>query len=132
MPPVWVPASAARAIHAELIREFGGLPGPPREAAFASTLMRPQHLLAHEDLQPPIWRLAAAHGYGFAKNHCFPDGNKRVALAIIDVFLQLNGYELIASEEDAALTILSLAAGQITELDLADWIEKSCKSAKLA
>src|SRR5579862_6591032 len=122
MAPVWVPASAARAIHASLIAEFGGLPGTPKEAPFASTLTRPQQLLAHEDPPPPIWRLAASYGYGFAKNHCFPDGNKRVALAVIDVFLQLNGYELIASEEDAVLTILSLAAGEITETDLADSI----------
>jgi death on curing protein len=91
--------------------------------------MRPQQLLAYSDPQPPVWRLAAAYGYGFAKNHCFPDGNKRIALAVIDVFLQLNGYELVASEEDAALTIQSLAAGQVTELDLASWIEENCKRA---
>ena len=128
MAPVWVPAAAARAIHAELIREFGGLAGSPKEPAFASTLMRPQQLLAYENAQPPLWRLAAAYGYGFAKNHCFPDGNKRVALAVIDVFLQLNGLELIAREEDAVLTIQALAAGQMTEIELADWIERNCAS----
>ena len=57
-----------------------------------------------------------------SRSHCFPDGNKRVALAIIDVFLQLNGFELNASEADAASTILALAAGDLTEDELADWI----------
>jgi len=52
-----------------------------------------------------------------------PDGNKRVALAIIDVFLRLNGLELMADEMDAVDTIRSLAAGELTEKQLADWIE---------
>ena len=58
-----------------------------------------------------------------AKNHCFKDGNKRISLAAIDVFLQLNGYELLAKEADAVFVIESLAAGNITEEELARWIE---------
>ena len=47
--------------------------------------------------------------------------DKRIALAIIDVFMQLNGFELIAREEDAVLTIRSLAAGELSETELARW-----------
>lgn len=68
-------------------------------------------------------RLAAAYGFALAKGHCFADGNKRVALSIIDVFLQMNGSELTASEPDAVVTIQALAAGELTEEELAAWIE---------
>jgi death-on-curing protein len=67
-------------------------------------------------------RLAAAYGFALARGHCFPDGNKRVALAIIDVFLRMNGMELTADEPDAVSTIQSLAAGDLTEDQLAEWI----------
>ena len=114
------------AIHTELIREHGGVPGPPRDSALESTLARPQQFLNYADSAPSIFKLAATYGFGLAKNHCFPDGNKRLALAVIDVFLQLSGFELTAREEDAVLTIRSLAAGDLSEADLANWIEKNC------
>jgi death-on-curing protein len=115
-----------RAIHAELVREHGGLPGHPRESALESTLARPQQPVTYAVPAPSISQLAAAYGFGLAKNHCFPDGNKRVALAIIDVFMQINGFELTAREEDAVLTIRSLAAGDLNEAELATWIQKNC------
>jgi death-on-curing protein len=65
----------------------------------------------------------SAYGFGFAKNHCFTDGNKRIRLVAIDVFLQLNGYELIAEEAEAAIVIEGLAAGEMSEDELANWIE---------
>lgn len=67
-------------------------------------------------------RLAAACGFALARGHCFADGNKRVALAIIDVFLQLNGSELAASELDAVVTLQALAAGELSEDELTEWI----------
>jgi death-on-curing protein len=94
-----------------------------------AALARPKNLLAYAGSPPSLARLAAAYGFALARGHCFPDGNKRVALAIIDVFLQLNGAELTAAEPDAATTILSLAAGTLTEEELADWI--SANSAPL-
>lgn len=70
-----------------------------------------------------VFELAARYGHGFARNHSFPDGNKRLALVTIDVFLVANGYELTATEVEAVATITSLAAGEITEDQLAEWIE---------
>jgi death-on-curing protein len=67
-------------------------------------------------------RLAAAYGFALARGHCFPDGNKRVALAVIDVFLRINGLALTADELDAVSTVQSLAAGDLTEDELAEWI----------
>jgi death-on-curing protein len=123
--PIWVPESAVRAIHAELIKEHGGLQGAIREGALEAALARPQHVLAYAETAATLATLAtlaASYGFALAKGHCFSDGNKRTALAIIDVFLQLNGSELTAAEEDAATTILALKAGEVSEPEMAEWI----------
>ena len=70
-----------------------------------------------------VFQLAASYGYGFARNHCFPDGNKRIALVSITVFLLVNGYELQAPETDAVVTIHAVADGSMDENQLAGWIE---------
>ncbi|MDD3448148.1 MAG: type II toxin-antitoxin system death-on-curing family toxin [Gammaproteobacteria bacterium] len=119
--PRWIPAAAIRAIHAELIAEHGGLSGAVDEALLDAALNRPRHLYAYED--PSLPRLAAAYAFGFTGNHPFKDGNKRVALAAIDVFLRLNGRQLTAAEALAAAVIERLAAGQVTEAALTGWIE---------
>lgn len=119
--PRWIPAAAIRAIHAELIAEHGGLSGPVDGALLDAALNRPRHLYVYED--PNLPRLAAAYAFGFTGDHPFRDGNKRVALAAVDVFLRLNGYELTVTEILAATYIERLAAGQISEDRLAAWIE---------
>jgi death-on-curing protein len=67
--------------------------------------------------------LAAAYGFGLYKGHCFPDGNKRLALATMDIFLRINGHPLTATEVDAALTMLALASDQMSETDLTAWVK---------
>lgn len=120
--PIWVPPRAVVAIQAELIAEHGGLAGPPRHGDLEAALGRPVNLHAYSETPPTLPRLAAACGFALARGHCFPDGNKRVALAIIDVFLRMNGLELTADQVDAVDTIQSLAAGDLTEDQLAEWI----------
>ncbi|NJD31340.1 MAG: type II toxin-antitoxin system death-on-curing family toxin [Gammaproteobacteria bacterium] len=120
--PVWVPLRAVVAIKAELIGEHGGLTGPPRQGDLEAALGRPVNLHAYAETAPKLPRLAATYGFALARGQCFPDGNKRIALAIIDVFLRMNSLELTADELDAADTIQSLAAGDLTEDDLAAWI----------
>lgn len=121
--PAWVPLRAVVAIQGELIAEHGGLQGPPRQGDLEAALGRPVNLHAYCESPPTLPRLAAAYGFALARGHCFPDGNKRVALAIVDVFLQLNGMELTADELDAVSTIQSLAAGELTKDQLAEWID---------
>ena len=87
-----------------------------------AALGRPMNLHAYSKQPASLQRLAAAYGFALARGDCFPDGNKRVALAIIDVFLRMNGLELTAEETDAAETIQALAAGDVTEVALTDWI----------
>jgi death on curing protein len=120
--PVWIPEAAVRAMHAELLQEHGGLDGPVDENALGATPARPQQLDHYSNPAVAIPQLAAAYGFGFANNHCFSDGNKRIALVAVDVFLQMNGYELIATEADAVVTIQALAAGEFDENQLAEWI----------
>lgn len=105
-----------------MLTEHGGLQGTINEGALESTLARPQHLQAYNHSPPGIHEMAAAYGYGFARNHCFSDGNKRIALLSIDMFLDLNGHELTASEPEAVIAMQALAAGDIDEASLADWI----------
>lgn len=125
MPPVWVTERDARLVHAELMAEHGGLQGPSREGTLEAALARPRNLFDYADPPPTLERLAAAYGFALARGHCFPDGNKRLALAIMDVFLQLNGHELTATEADAVLTVRALAAGEIDEEALAAWITEN-------
>lgn len=105
--------------------EHGGAQGRTDEHLLGATLGRPQQLFAYAESTPSLFELAAAYSYGFAKNHCFTDGNKRVALVAIDVFLQLNNYELVAPETEAVAVISQLAGNEMSEAELAVWIEKN-------
>ena len=127
MPIKWLPENAIIAIHGELMAEHGGLTGPTDSKLLSATLARPLHLKTYSNPAPTLFQYAASYGYGFAKNHCFKDGNKRVSLVSIDVFLSLNGYELVADEVDAAITIEALAASGISEDELSLWIEKNTR-----
>jgi len=121
----WLSKSAIMAIHGELMAEHGGLSGTVNDDSLESTVARPQQLLHYGNPEPSLFDLAASYGHGFAKNHCFSDGNKRISLASMDVFLQLNGYELTASEVEAVDTIQRLAASEMSEDVLSSWIEKN-------
>ena len=127
--PRWVPLAAVYAIQAALIAEHGGLQGVRDKGLLESALARPRQKLA--DGEPglaelaELAELAAAYGFGLCRNYPFHDGNERIALAVVDVFLQMNGEELTSSEEDAVVTIRELALGTIGEEELTEWIRKN-------
>lgn len=121
----WIPRDAALAIHAEVLAEHGGLAGLRDEAAFEASLARARNKEAYAHAN--VFALAAAYGFAFARNHPFHDGNKRVALSCVDIFLRLNGYELDASEVDAVATFVDLAAGRLDEAGLAGWVERNAR-----
>lgn len=89
-----------------------------------SALARPENLFAYGE--PNIYKLAASYAYGIAKNHPFIDGNKRTAYVIMELFLLLNGKELIANDDECIKTFLALAAGELSEDDLVKWLQKNC------
>ena len=118
--PVWLDQRSVLALHADLLREYGGLEGLRDEVLLESALARPQNQAAYGD--PSLAGMAAAYAFGIARNHPFVDGNKRTALAAADVFLQLNGHEIVVDEVEAVTVIRDLAAGEIGEEELAAWI----------
>ena len=116
-------AGLVKALHQGLLSNYGGLSGTVREDLLETALAKPLQLLAYKKPKPGLFELAAAYGYGFARLHAFSDGNKRVALAVIDVFLQMNGFELEVAEPEAVLIIQDLAAGRLSEAELAAWVK---------
>jgi death-on-curing protein len=89
-------------------------------------LARAAQLIAYGDA-PDIIDLAAAYTVGIVRNHPFVDGNKRTGFVVGVLFLELNGYQFAASEEDAAQAVLNLAAGQIDELGYTGFLRANSK-----
>jgi death on curing protein len=107
--PLWLEIVEVCAIQNEIVAESGGDSGLLNESALDSTLNKPKNLYHYND-EATLYDLAAAYGYGLVKNHCFVDGNKRIALIATYTFLSINGIELTASEIEAANFFLELAA----------------------
>ncbi len=121
--PIWMDAIDALLAHDRELTVSGGPPGVRDMGMLESALARPRQLWAYADRHPPLTRLAAAYAFGISSNHPFVDGNKRAALLVSFAFLEVNGLEVIATQEDAYLTILALAAGELSEDHLALWFE---------
>lgn len=126
--PIWVLDEVVLAIHSMLLAEHGGGNGVRDSSMLGSALARAKQKLNYEP-KSSIFELAVAYSLGIAKNHPFVDGNKRTAFTIGTLFLEMNGYILIASEVDAAITFENLAAGEVTEKELAEWFQKNSKKA---
>lgn len=120
--PIWIREDVARAIHRRQIAEHGGLDGLRDAGLLATALERPNSLLAYGDPAPDLAALAAAYAWGVARNHPFADGNKRMALVLLRLFLRLNGADLAASGSDKYEIIMRLAVGELTEADLVAWV----------
>jgi death-on-curing protein len=118
----WVEGRVAVALHAEQLRAWGGGQGIRDEGLFESALARPRNLAAYGN--PDAAALAASYAFGLAKNHPFIDGNKRTALVVCETFLIDNGYALIASDAELAVLFEQLAAGELSENELADWFRE--------
>ena len=120
--PVWVSEEDCLSFHDKLLARFGGASGVRDRGLLASALARPQHLFAYEN--PTMCAMAAAYAHGIVKNHPFVDGNKRSGLLAATLFLEANGIRFSATEEDAVVQTLALAAGAITAEDFAAWLKR--------
>lgn len=109
-------------LHEQVIAETGGLPGLRDEALLDSALNAPFQSFGGEDIYPSIQQKAARICFGLVKNHPFADGNKRIGVHVMLVFLALNGIELQYTQQELSDTILQLAAGEIQVTDLHQWI----------
>ncbi|MEW5984119.1 MAG: type II toxin-antitoxin system death-on-curing family toxin [Acidobacteriota bacterium] len=119
--PTWLTRIVVDAIHVDQIREHGGRTGLRDENSLESALARARHKWLYEHVTD-LADLAAAYGFGLARNHPYVDGNKRIALVSMLTFLALNGQAIDATDEDVLTTLLALAAGHLTESALASWL----------
>jgi len=117
---VWIDPNVLYAVHDEQLAEHGGGAGVRDAGLFESALARPVNL-AHYG-EPDAADLAAAYGFGIARNHPFIDGNKRTAFVAVELFLALNGWDLLASDADCIVTMLGVAAGDLEESVFAAWL----------
>jgi death on curing protein len=123
--PVWIELEEARVIHQMQLAEHGGASGVRDQGLLESAMDRPRNLFSYSDPPASVFQLAASYAYGLAKNHAFVDGNKRTALVVCLSFLRQNGFTLTASQEARYLTFYGLAAGTVTEAELAAWLRLS-------
>lgn len=125
---VWVATSVVLAVHDEQIAEHGGAAGVRDLGLLESALARPMHLATYDPDADPAG-LAATYAFGIARNHPFVDGNKRTALVVLELFLELNGHRLVADDADCVASFLALAADEIAEAELAAWVREHAVSA---
>lgn len=121
--PMWLRRTWVDAIHFQQLKRFGGAFGVRDEGAIEAALARPLNRREYGD-DADLATLAAAYGFGFARNHGYIDGNKRIAFLAMAVFLELNGLRLVAEEVDVVRTIVRLAAGDVDEPALAEWVRE--------
>jgi death-on-curing protein len=119
--PVWLLTEVVLATHERLLAEFGGASGIRDRKLLDSALARPKNLFAYGSSTPTA--LAASYAFGIVKNHPFVDGNKRTGFTLAILFLERNGWRFSASEADATIQTLGLAAGDVSEAGYADWLK---------
>jgi len=124
--PRWVSVLVAEAVHFDLLRSHGGMPGVRDQAVLESALARGRQRFSYEP-GSDLASLAAAIGYGLARNHPFNDGNKRVAFVVMVVFLGLNGLDLEVPETEVVTVVSDLAAGGLSEDELAEWLRANTR-----
>ena len=123
--PIWMDTADAVIAHDLELAAHGGSTGVRDAGLLDSAMARARNLWAYAETTPSLTRLAAAYAFGISSNHPFVDGNKRTALLISFAFLDINGIEVTASQEDAYQTILALAAGGLGEEALSIWFERN-------
>ncbi|WP_137753643.1 type II toxin-antitoxin system death-on-curing family toxin [Sphingopyxis sp. L1A2A] len=120
--PVWLDADVALAIHDRQLAEHGGISGVRDSGMLESVLARPRNQWAYGE--DDHIALAAAYAFGLARNHPFGDGNKRTVWVLARLFLRLNGHRIAFSPDAAIAAALALAAGDLSEAELAQWFRE--------
>jgi len=124
--PAWIEQREALAIHGRLLALHGGAAGLRDRGLLESALARPRQLHAYGG-NPGMIELAAAYAAGIIRNRPFMDGNKRTGFLLCALFLEINGYRLVAGEEDATEAVMGLAAGAIDEPAFAAWLRANAR-----
>jgi len=124
--PLWIDLRDVLSLHDRLLALDGGASGVRSQALLESAIARPRQLYAYGD-SPDVVDLAAAYTFGVVRNHPFVDGHKRTGFVSGVLFLELNGYEFTATEEDATEAVLQLAAGKLSEAEFGKWMRANSR-----
>ena len=119
--PAWLSRVVVDAIRSDQIHEHGGMPGVRDENGLESALARPRqkwHYAGSTDMAA----LGAAYAFGLVRNHPYRDGNKRIGFLAMVTFLSVNGHAFDAADAEVVTEFVALAAGEVSEDELADWI----------
>ncbi|MBC7785803.1 MAG: type II toxin-antitoxin system death-on-curing family toxin [Burkholderiales bacterium] len=127
--PIWISEELTLAIHQRQLAEQGGISGVRDPGLLASALARPRQLFAYADPPVDVQAMAASYAFGIARNHPFLDGNKRTTAVVCETFIDLNGQQLQAEDAEMYTVFLNLAAGSVTEAELAEWLRGHLKQA---
>ena len=124
--PLWIEERDVLAIHDRLLALHGGATGLRDLGLLQSALARPHQHHAYAD-KSDVVEMAALYTAGIVRNHPFVDGNKRTGFVIGVLFLELHGFDFKASEEDATLAVMALAAGTLDEAAYTAWLRENAK-----
>jgi death-on-curing protein len=127
--PIWLVPAAVEALHAQTLRQFGGLEGLRDAGLLQSALSPARNLFGYGE--PDLYDLAAAYAYGVVNNHPFNDGNKRTGFLCAALFLEANGLQFTAPEADAAVMTLALADKSVEEAGYARWLRDNTRPRKV-
>ncbi|MBP6533870.1 MAG: type II toxin-antitoxin system death-on-curing family toxin [Arenimonas sp.] len=119
----WIDKQVLIMLHDESLALHGGASGIRDQSLLDSALHRAPNLATYGN--PDYADLAAAYGIGLVNNHAIVDGNKRMAFLSVGLFLMLNGYKLTATQVDATLIMLAVAASDVAEAEFSEWIRKN-------
>jgi death-on-curing protein len=125
--PIWLDRQSVILLQAESLAQHGGSSGIRDAGLLLSALARPLNKWNY-NCDADLATLGAGYGFGLARNHPFVDGNKRIAFIATALFLRLNGYRLSSDPLDEIQTMLSLAAGELSEEEFAAWIRNHTNS----
>jgi len=122
----WLTRDMVEAFHRESLVRFGGADGVRDPGLLESALARPQNIHAYEP-DADIFQLAAAYCTGVVKNHPFVDGNKRTGVLSAVAFQAMNDCEAVFVETEVVTMIIGLAAGEISEEEIAAWLRAAAR-----
>ena len=112
-------------IHSQALKNFGGSPGIRDEGLLASAVFAPQSTFGGKSPFADIIEVAAAYLFYLCGNHPFVDGNKRVAFAVVDVFLRINGYSITADSKAIYDHMIKLVEARAFDLEhLVPWLQE--------
>ena len=125
--PIWLTAVQLTALHADVLTLFGGALGVRDEGLLESALGRPRHPWVYGGAVA-LLDLAAAPRFGIKTNRPFTDGDKRAGALGIRAFLFRNGYRFAPDQTGTVATIEGVAAGTVSEAELAAWLKERATS----